>query len=102
MTIDRFYEGLAAKDFSEEELENLEYAEEDWIARVEIIRDPETNRWTQNMTTILEVAGKYYALDWENGLTEYQEPFFYNQPYEVISRPIVTVTTKWVPVEEQK
>lgn len=41
------------------------------------------NRWTQSVTTILQIKDKLFAINWERGLTECQPNEFYNQPYEV-------------------
>lgn len=43
----------------------------------------ESGRWTKCMTTIIDVDGQLYAIDWYRGLTEYQENEYYSQPYKV-------------------
>ena len=50
-------------------------------------------RWTEDMTTIFKVLGRFFAIDWQRGLTEFQENFYNEQPYEVIKKEkVVTVT----------
>ena len=41
-----------------------------------------SGRWTTFMTTVVEVNGKNYAINWQSGLTEYQENIYDEQPYE--------------------
>lgn len=43
----------------------------------------DSGRWSQHMTSIVELCGRHFAIDWQRGLTEMQENEFYNQPYEV-------------------
>lgn len=54
-------------------------------------------RWTRSMQTIFEINGRYFALDWDRGLTERQENEFWNQPYEVEKKEYAkTITvTEW-------
>lgn len=60
----------------------------------------ENRRWTRSNTTIVELMGRYFSIDWEEGLTEFQENEFYSQPIEVTKKTYEkTITvTKWVPV----
>lgn len=47
-------------------------------------------RWYRSATTICEFNGKYYACEWDQGLTENQENQWYgDQPYEVVPKDIV-------------
>lgn len=43
----------------------------------------ELHRWTRTVTTVFEIEGRLFALEWEQGLTEECDDEFYNQPYEV-------------------
>lgn len=63
----------------------------------------ENRRWTRTVTSILQMCDRYFALEWEEGLTECQENEFYNQPYEVMKKTYEkTVTiTEWVEVESE-
>ena len=43
----------------------------------------ENRRWSRWRKTILNLNGRYFAIEWDEGLTEMQPDEFYNQPYEV-------------------
>ena len=43
----------------------------------------ENRRWSRTVTTIVNLCDRYFAVQWEQGLTESQENGFYDQPYEV-------------------
>lgn len=72
---EKIYNGVK---LTEGELEEavLEYDPVDEI-------EGENRRWTQAVTTILQIKDKLFAINWERGLTEYQPNEFCNQPYEV-------------------
>lgn len=53
-------------------------------------------RWVEYMTTIIELGnGDYYALDWNRGLTEYQNNEFETQIAIPVEKKEV-VTYEWV------
>lgn len=57
----------------------------------------ENRRWSRNNIEIFEVDGRYFGLDWEEGLTESQEDEVYEQvasEYEKIERIITDYTLK--------
>ena len=62
----------------------------------------ENGRWTRPVTSIIEFGGRYFQIDWDEGLTEYQPNEFYDQPFEVKKESheeIITVTiTNWIPL----
>lgn len=43
----------------------------------------EEGRWDRQMTTVVDLLGDHYAVDWSRGLTESQENSFFEQPYRV-------------------
>lgn len=43
----------------------------------------ENRRWSRTVTSIVELCNRFFAIVWEEGLTECQEDSFYDQPYEV-------------------
>lgn len=45
--------------------------------------DGENRRWSRTVTSIIELCGRFFSVDWEEGLTESQENSYSNQPYEV-------------------
>lgn len=57
----------------------LEIGEHKVVAEIE----GDSGRWTKSMTTIIQVEEDLWAIDWEQGLTEYQENEFWEQPYRV-------------------
>lgn len=56
-------------------------------------------RWTEYMTTVFELCdnGKFYALDWDRGLTEYQENNFYAQFAKPVEKKEV-ITYEWTTI----
>lgn len=60
----------------------------------------ENRRWSRSVESIVELCGRYFAVMWEEGLTECQENEFYDQPYEVEEKTYEkTVTvTEWVKI----
>lgn len=61
-----------------------------------------SGRWTQSMSTIFEIEGQLYCIDWKRGLTEYQENEYWNQPYKVRreERVVTTTVVNYVRMEE--
>lgn len=61
----------------------------------------ENRRWSRSVRSILEIGGRYFALDWEEGLTELQEHEFYNQPIEVekIEYQKTITVTEWKEID---
>lgn len=57
-------------------------------------------RWTQHVKTIIDIDGELWAIDWQRGLTEYQENSFYYQPYRVVANEKHIVVTEYVKVED--
>lgn len=64
----------------------------------------EDHRWTRDVTTVINLCGKYVAINWQKGLTECQESEFLEQPYIVEKRErIVTKTiVEWAPLDPDK
>lgn len=71
----------SGEKLTESELETLVY-EGNEIAEIE----GDSYRWTQSVQTIINIEGELWAIDWQRGLTEYQESEFYDQPYRVKKR----------------
>lgn len=42
------------------------------------------SRWSRYMTTILKIEDRYFRVNWDEGLTEYQEDSFFDQFEEVV------------------
>ena len=79
---------------SEGELKTLVY---DGVEVDEIEGD--SGRWTQSVETIIDIDGDLWAIDWQRGLTEYQENEFYNQPYKVVKKERQVIITEYVALE---
>lgn len=43
----------------------------------------ENLRWSRPASTIIKIKDKLFCIEWEQGLTECQEDYFEEQPYEV-------------------
>lgn len=66
------------EQFSEDEMAQMTWR------LTELDRQYEDNRrWSRYCTLILLAHGRYIALDYDEGLTEYQENEYYEQPYFV-------------------
>lgn len=110
MEIEEFESKLKNKTFTDEELQELvqDYLFTNQGDRIEYeiintIYDDELNRWSRNVQTIIKYKNKYYSILWEEGLTEYQDNGFYEQPYEVIKKTKVIEQDYWIsPDKEEK
>lgn len=60
-------------------------------------------RWRENMVTVFEVGGRYFAIEWECGLTERQENEYNSQPVEVKKHEYekTFTVTEWIPIVEE-
>lgn len=94
MTNKEFLERYDKKEeFSESELEELEYFGEG-IDRIE----GANRRWTRTIKNIFKVEDRYFALEFEEGLTEMQDNVYNKQPYEVekVCKEITTIVVEYV------
>lgn len=85
----------AGEKLNEQELKTLVY---DGCEVDEIEGD--CGRWTQGVQTIFNIDGELWAINWDRGLTEYQENEFYHQPYRVERRERQVVITEYVALGE--
>lgn len=85
----------SGEKLTEEELEYIAY-EDVCIEQI----DEGSGRWERYMTSIFQVKDQYWALDWAKGLTENQEDYFYQQPYQVKKIEEVKIVHSWVPVKD--
>lgn len=89
-----FYEQAVNKvrnkeqDFSEEEIKALIY-EGDRVAELE----GNDHRWNREITTVIKIDDKLYAIDWRRGLTEMQDDSYYATPYQVKEKTKVVEVT---------
>lgn len=87
----------SGEELTEHELEELSWR----FNEVDTIYG-ENRRWLRSVRSIIEICGRYFAIDWEEGLTECQENEFYNQPFEVEKKEYQkTITvTEWCRVNK--
>ena len=99
---EHFEEIMVKKIDSGEKLTERELSEVVYRYDVET-EHGENRRWSRTNTTIVEMMGRFFSIDWEEGLTECQENEFYEQPYEVEKHTYEkTITvTEWVPMEDK-
>lgn len=97
---EHFEEIVTAKILNGEKLTEEEIRELVWDYEVDR-EEGDNRRWSRTITSIVKLCDKYFSIDWEQGLTEYQENEYYNQPYEVVKHTYEkTITvTEWVAVE---
>ena len=62
--------------------------------------DGDSGRWTQGVSTIIDVDGQLYRIDWARGLTEYQDNEFESQPYKVekVEKVVTKTTVEYVKI----
>lgn len=83
----------SGEEFDEEELQELLWE----LERVDTFYG-ENRRWSRTVTCYFKVGDRYFALDWEEGLTESQPNEFWEQPIEVEKhehKEVITVTD-WI------
>lgn len=109
MEIEEFESKLKNKTFTEEELQELiqdylftNQGDKIEYEIVDTIYDDELNRWSRNAQTIIKYKNKYYSILWEEGLTEYQDNEFYEQPYEVIKKTKVIEQDYWISTDKEE
>lgn len=61
----------------------------------------EDRRWSRTVTSVVDVDGVNYAIEWERGLTENQENSYYDNPYkvEMVEEEITITKTILKPIE---
>lgn len=100
--MDKYEEQLLRKIDDGEELTESELR--GVIFDFEVEREEgENRRWSRSVTTISQIGDRYFSTDWEEGLTEYQENEYYEQPVEVQKKTyekIITVT-EWIPITQE-
>lgn len=93
---DTFEEEIVSKidnkiDLSDKELQELVFCYE---VDVEY---GDNMRWCRPVSTIVELCGRFFKVDWYEGLTECQENEFLDQPVEVkkIQKEVTAIVTTW-------
>lgn len=81
------------EEFDEEELKELRWELEEVATSY-----GENRRWSRTVTNYFKVGDRYFSLDWEEGLTEYQPDEFFEQPVEVekYEHEETIIVTNWI------
>ena len=79
------------EEFSEREIEELV-----WEFPTVSTKYGENRRWSRSVDTIIKVCGRLFCIPWEEGLTEYQEHEYYEQPYEVVEQEKTIVIKEYI------
>ena len=90
--IDSIAAGNKEDEFTESELEEMLCEELDEVDREE----GEDLRWVKPITSIFELCGRFFAIDWYEGLTTYGPDSIDSQPYEVTKHTKQITVTEWV------
>ena len=77
-----------SKFFKEDDVRELV-----WESEVERIVG-ESRRWSRTNLSIVESEGKFYELQWEQGLTEQQEDEYFDQTAKEVEQIEKTVVVK--------
>lgn len=84
---DKIIEGI---DLTKEDLKDL--ACEFTFYEIENDRDS----FTVDTQSIVKLRNKYFAINWQQGLEDFEDSKFDAQPYEV--KKVNQMTTKWIPI----
>jgi hypothetical protein len=90
---------MSSRYFTEKEVKNLI-----WDCEVDRI-EGENRRWSRRVTSIVEADdGKFYKINWEQGLTENQENDYNAGEYPEVEKKTYekTITvSEWVKVKDE-
>lgn len=89
--IDSIATGNKEDEFTEKELMDMMF----FLDEVDR-KEGEDLRWVKPITSIFEICGRFFAIDWYKGLTEYQNNEYDEQPYEVTKHTKQITVTEWV------
>lgn len=94
-----FERQLVNKIDNGEELSNDELREFLWECGATVSTTyGENRRWSRSVQTVNQIGDRFFAIDWEQGLTERQEDEVWEQPYEVErhEREITKIEVEWI------
>lgn len=92
---------LYNKSFSEEELENLLWFNFQCIdgelnlQEADEIKESCLDRWSRPASLIFIYNNEFFRIDYDEGLTEYQEDYNFSQPYRVQKTEKQITITEW-------
>lgn len=96
--IDSIAAGNKEDEFTENELTKMLWEKLDEVDREE----GEDLQWVKPITSIFELCGRFFAIDWYKGLTGYVSDGFDGQPYEVNQHTKQITVTEWVRKDEDE
>ena len=90
---------ISGKELTEDELKRCSWGE---VGKYIEEKEGESGRWTKTISTIFELNGQLYCIDWEQGLTECQENEYWEQPYKVRreEKEVTTTIVSYVKMED--
>lgn len=74
---------LERKIYKGEKLTKKELREAVWGCEEVAQEVGENRRWSRNISSIIKIKDKLFCINWEQGLTEYQDNCYDEQPFEV-------------------
>lgn len=83
------------ENFEEDELSELLWRLEE-VDRIQYDDD----RWSRPISSIFRIGERFFQLDWDKGLTEYQQDYFEEQPFEVFYEEKTIVVKEWHPIKK--
>lgn len=108
ITREEFEDKLYNGKFNEEELYNLRWfdleMEESIYDDLKSINeevDSDFDRWTAPASFIFSYKDDFFKLDYDKGLTELQEDYFYYQPERVIKKTRMIEEVYWEPIKNE-
>lgn len=96
-----FENKLYNKNFSQEELESLSWLDFQCIdselnlEKIDEIKDNYLDRWSRSASFIFIYNNEFFRVDYDEGLTEYQEDCNFSQPYKVQKREKQITIIEW-------
>lgn len=108
MTVKEFLKRYDAGDkFNERELDNIFWLDfdedEDDTCRLIEEEYGENRRWSRSYTRYVSINERFFELTADEGLTEYQETSYWDQPREVnwtsVTKTITVTENQWTYVE---
>ncbi len=69
------------------------------LLEYEVMKDEgEDRRWSKTITSLIKINDRYFIVDWEQGLTEYQDNSYMDQPIEVFNPESISISSYYTVV----
>lgn len=102
MTNETFLAMMDAKQpFNEEQLRQMAHG---YVGELIETQEGDRGRWDVLQSTIFEVDGRRFCIDWYEGLTDCQPNEFPDQPYEVVEHVYQKMmdVREWIPLAKAR